>query len=537
MSTSLSLLKTKIRNKLRANYKDTSALASAISSTATSALVTIGTGDRISGGDLLEIGTEVVRVDDNPMPTTFLGSALNNSDTYMRVDSVADLSAGYLIKIQEETLLVTATSASVYLSATRAVRGTSASSYGYNAAVYNPDALRITRGFQGSTAASAASGTTVNVCDVWTAVDLEQAINDAIRYMRPILYKDYRTDVKEWGSTTSQSSLGSDTTADQVSEWSSSNDATTPALNTTGQFFGAGCINLGITTATSAATQATYEATFSNAVDGTSAEFANFAFYVADINDTNDEPIYARNLLRVRVGSNSANYYEQYFTRDELHEEWNALTWPFKQSTQSGTVVNSALQYARVDIFENTYNPANVTAGDLRMEPIRLANFPIMNSKHSIELPFDVSYIGQVRAYTNEAATNFQQLLDFELRESGSTSTNRKYELRFRNEHTEGTPLELIGARYFELDSASNLDIPPEYEEFLIIYATMHLMEDRMPERIRFDKYSARTNTENSQLLDYIRTINSYKDRITDFINHNAKSMDAQFMDFGQDGQ
>ena len=527
MAVSLNTLRQRIRSEIRAEHKNNTVLSSALNATDTSALVTIGEGDRISAGDLLEVESEVLRVRENPMPTTFLNSALNSTDTYMQVDSVSDLSAGYNLRIGDELMLVTATSASVYLSAERAIRDTGASEHDDNASVYNPDALLIDRGMQGTSGVSHAASTQVDVVDVWTGTEIDQSIQDAVRYMVPYFYEDYKTYTKEFGTTTTNSRLGDFNTAANVAAFSATEDAVTPTHETTSYQTENGAMNIGLDASQSANTYGTYTAGLSNAVNATSADYLNFWFYAEELrNPDTDVEYFNINMLELKVGNDGSNQYQTLIPRAEISEGWNMISVPYKNGVQTGSVVNSAIDYVELTVYENEFAPADIALGDLKVGHMDLAPYPMTNSAAKIDLPKHVEYIANARTYSNGSYDDIQ---DFQVR-----GNDGAYNMQFTTAPTQGQALELLGAKRYEFDDDNNLNIPEYMEEFIVTYSSRALIENRMPDLLRYDKYSSKTEREDGTRLDYIRNHNLYTQRITDFLDHHAKSLDAQKIDFGQ---
>lgn len=355
MATTKGELSTRIKNELASNYKDFTTLASALNASDTSALVSDGT--KISGGDKIEIGNEVLLVRENPMLTTYLASALNSTDTYTQVDTTTNLSAGYYMKVDNEVLLISAFSASVYVTAERGALGTNPTSHKNNVPVYNPNAILVTRGYQGSTAASAANATQINVVDVWSNTDVNQAIDDAVDSMWPDFYQDYQ-----------------------------------------------------VTTIASAF------------VAGTS---------------------------------------EGYFTAS---------------------------------------------------------------------MPTGVEYIGKIMV-TDNSGDPQRYVTDFNLRQGSSDGA---YLLEVNETVSSGDYLWPYGAQRYAFDGNNSLLCPTYLEEYLVKYASMNLIEQRLPDLLRYEKYSAKTGREDGTRLDYLRILDQFRSRVSTLVNNHGKSLDAQEMDFGQ---
>lgn len=357
MAITKNTLLERIKNELDSDYKNYTTLASALNSSDTSALVALTEGDRVSAGDEIEIGNEVMLVRENPMQATYLASALNATDTYTQVDSVSDLSAGYYIKVDNELMRVTATSASVYVSAERGVLGSNNTSHRDNVAVYNPDALLLTRGYQGSTAASAASGATVSVVDVWNAQELDKAVNESVYSMWNDFYQDYQVDT---------------------------------------------------------------------------------------------------------------------------------IASAYAVATSQG----------------------NFTAA----------------------LPTGVEYIGKVKVTDNSGAVQ-GYVTDFNVRQGASDGA---YVLEVNEVVNSGYYLWPYGAQRYAFDGSDNLDIPAYLEEYVVKYSVMNLIEKRLPDLLRYEKYSAKTGREDGTRLDYLRVLDNYRSRVSAIVQNHGKSLDAQELNFGQ---
>ena len=526
MSVSKATLQQRIKNELQTNYKNFTTLASAMAATGNSALVAVNEGNRLSAGDLLEVENEVFLVRENPMLMTYTSTALNATDTYFTVDSVTNLSAGYAINIDSETLAVTVVSASTFVSATRGEYGTQAASHSINTPVYNPDAISITRAYQGTTAATHASGVTVNVVDLWTLTDIDRSMLNAIRYLYPTIYKDYRTDIRTWGQTTSDFRLGDDNDSTYVAQWSAKEDAIAPVISTDTKD-GSGAMALGLTVGQSATTYGEYDILMPTAINTLSADFVNFNFHIEDLTDSSGDKIFARNMLGVRVGNTSAAYYEYFVPEADLREGDNVVSIPFKNGALSGTVSLSSIAYANFRVYENPYNPTSVASGNLLLDGLEVAAYPRMNTIGRIELPKYVESVGKVRSFDNSGDT-YKDIFDFNIRGSDGV-----FQLEMNGNQSLGHPLELYGEKRYELDSGDNLDIPEYLEQYLVMYATRDLIRQRMPELLRFDKYSAKTQKETGTRLDYIRQLSMYDQYIANFLTNHAKSKEPQELDFG----
>lgn len=358
MSVSLTTLIQRVKNGLHANYKDSTTLASAMASSDTTGLVALKTGERLSQADLLEVGNELMFVEELPVLATHLNSALNATDTYGVIGSTTNLGVSSRIRIGSETMYITAVSASNWFSAQRGAFDTQAVSHDNNVSVYNLDQFRVVRGYQGTSAVAQASGNTVNIVDVWSTNEITNAINNAVDYMRPYFYQDYQT-----------------------------------------------------------------------------------------------------------------------------------------QSFASAIAVNSS----------QTHFTAN--------------------------LPQYVDYVAGVKAYDN-SGTFQRNIVDFSFRQGLSADV---YQLEINCTVNSGEYLYPYGAQRYAFDNSSNLAVPSYLEEFVVMYATRKLIEDRMPDVLRFDRYSAKLNKEVGSKPDYTNTLSNYTNRLSDIIQHHAKPLDAQMIDFGQE--
>lgn len=358
MSVSLTTLIQRVKNGLHANYKDSTTLASSMAVADTTALVALKTGERLSQADLLEVGSELMFVGEAPMLATHLNSALNATDTYGVIGNTTNIGVSSRLRIGSETLLVTAVSASNWFSATRGTFDTAAVSHDNFTSVYNLDQIRVTRGYQGTTAASASVNSAVNVVDVWSQTEITNAINNAVDYMRPYFYQDYQT-----------------------------------------------------------------------------------------------------------------------------------------QSFASAIAVNSS------------------------------------QTHFTATLPQYVDYIAGVKAYNN-SGTFQRDIVDFSFRQGLSADV---YTLEVNCTVNSGEYLYPYGAQRYAFDNSSNLAVPSYLEEFVVMYASRKLIEDRMPDILRFDRYSAKLNKEVGSKPDYTNTLSNYTNRLSDIIQHHAKPLDAQMIDFGQE--
>lgn len=358
MSIALSALRQRVKTEIHANYVDSVVLGSALSSTQASALFGVGYGDRLSR-DVIQVDNEVMRIVEYPAPVSSMASALNSTDTYFIIDDVTSYPIGVSarLKVDNEIMSVSAVSANVYVSAERGVFGTVAASHANNARVFNADAARVIRGYQGTVASAHPVSSTANIVDVWSDTQVDQAIYDATRYMWPSLYQDFQ-----------------------------------------------------VTTLASA---------------------------------------YA---------------------------------------------VNSS------------------------------------QTHFTASMPSYVEYVGKIKVTDNSGV--FQRsLVDFNLRQGGSDGA---YVLEVNEIVNSGEYLWPYGAQRYEFDSSSVLNVPAYLEEFVTLYASKKLIEERLPEFVRFDKYSTRLNKEQGSRPDYSNILANYTQRISDILSHNAKSLDAQDIDFGQ---
>lgn len=531
MSITKATLLQRVRNKLKDNYRDRVTLVDDISSSDTEMRFTVNEGgERLSGADLLSIGSEVVRIDENPLKVTALADELTNATTAFTVDSAADLSAGYVLQIDNEKITLTVVNTGTgAVTAERATYDTIATEHAVNASVYDMNAARVERGYMGSTAASAAGGSTVNIVDVWTDLEIERALDDGIGYLNPDFFEEYFTDVFRAPAANANTKFGSDDTAAQVSEWTASLDAVTPALNTTTYKYGTGSIGLGIDASASNSAQATYAISLSDPVNAASADFFNMDFYVKELKDSSDIDIYAANIMSVKIGTNEFNYYETFISRYDVESGTNTISFPMFRGTKEGTIESSehsALSYCEINIYENPYNASDVASGDITIENLHVTPYPYTNSSQRVSLPKNVYYVGNVDMVENG---NKKAIKDFKV--VGNDENN---DIIFEHGMKQGVPLEIQGARRYYFDDSNTVNIPERLEDFLVIYSAKQLMDGRLPLRMRFDKYSAKEAKENSTQLDHIRINREYQTALNDLKLNHGQALPSKRIDFGQ---
>lgn len=198
MATRTTLIE-RIRTKINDWDWTTDALnmSNNLSTTSTSAAVDDGTKFKI--GDLIEIGArnEVIKITEAPMLASYIneGAELSASDTTITcLNGGGTFTANDYIKIDNEimqaTTVPTATSA-FDIVVTRGMQGTEAVAHDNASSIFRLDWIKMERGYQNSTACSAADNDVVYATDMVTTKEVKQAADDAIRALYPDNYQDF----------------------------------------------------------------------------------------------------------------------------------------------------------------------------------------------------------------------------------------------------------------------------------------------------------------------------------------------------------
>ena len=166
-------------------------------------------------------------------------------------------------------------------------------------------------------------------------------------------------------------------------------------------------------------------------------------------------------------------------------------------------------------------------------QPTVLASALAVNSSQThftASLPTGVESVGKIKV-TDVSGTYQRDLVTFNVRQG---NTDGAHILEVNEVVNSGEYLWPRGAQRYAFDSSSVLNVPTYLEEFVTVYAAKKLIEDRLPEFVRYDKYSAKLGREQGSRPDYTNLLTTYTQKISDILSHNTKTFDSHEIDFGQ---
>lgn len=395
--------------------------------------------------------------------------------------------------------------------------------------------LTIIRGYKGSTAASHADSTAIYIVNEWTSKEYNDALTESFRALHPYVNVPYVGNIREKGH---RHTLDDCDTAN----WTEGGDAAAEALDTSDKKEGTASLKLG---ATYSAGTATYTKTVTS-MDATDYEYLNLWIYVDDKQDDNEDYYYDRDqFCIIRLGNDSSNYGSITIRLDELNEgDWTLLNLNLQDFTETGTWDKTATDYVYIDFKVLK----DVTSGDLKMDEWFLSTYPISTNKLQYRLPTNVFNVSEIRFYDGEDSTDYYEetrwdlvddhlifRIDLDTYQFSQTVQELSRLQRAKDTFPVHKPMEIFGLKSVDVPTAdtSTIDLSDLKEEMVILYACVYMIERMIAERTRFTRYSAKLNKEDASVLDVIRAITSYQNRLRELKAHFEDVGRAINMDYG----
>lgn len=429
-----------------------------------------------------------------------MGSGMNTTTTTMTVDDGTKFNVGDLVDVEDECMKITAIST---------------------------NDLTVVRAYKDTTAATHADDTVVYIIDTWSKSEINLAIEEAFRGLQPYLYEEY---VGNFRGGTNRHTLDNCNTAD----YTEADDATAETLNTTDQKEGSGCLNLGLT---HSAGYGSYSKTITS-FDSTNYEYLCMWVYMGAKLDSTNNPYLSEDAIEVKVGNDASNYASIMVGRDELNEnDWTLLVLNLQDFSDTGTYDKTATDYLEVKF----YSEQTVAAGQLKMDEIFMTTYPVTTNKMKYRLPTDVYRVNKMRFYPDTDTTDYYEYTDY-YQDGDNFVLNSQIYLKIKAGNlfdlvaeSANYPVQLFGNKRYTVPTtdSTTINIQDEEAEIIVLYCAVELIENLFSERIRFNKYSSRTNRENSSLLDLTRTQRAYKQRYAELLSQHEKSPGASIWHWG----
>lgn len=379
--------------------------------------------------------------------------------------------------------------------------------------------LTLNRGHMGTTAADHSAGSVIDLVNVFTTPERDDAISAAFNALFPYVSEPFTKNVHAHGNRYQLDSL------DVATDWSALADATTASLNTTDQQEGVGCLNLGATYNNSGAG---YTKTISPAMNAGNYEYLNLWLYLDQKRNSSEEFNFDPNTFcEVRIGNNSAAYNYTYVSLDEMNEgSWTLLNLNLQDFQASGTVDTSAMDYLAIYFKDKK----DIASGNLKMDEWFLTTYPIYTNKLRYRLPKNMFRVSKVEFYDQEDQS--QYWLDTRWDTEGNYLTFRKYTQSMLHK-----PIQLYGDLRVAAPTSSTqtINLSDEKEELVTLYATNALYENLTSERTRFTRISSKVNRQDGGVLDIVRGSNLWRARFLDLMRQMQDAGKAVGIDFNQD--
>lgn len=430
-----------------------------------------------------------------------MAAGINSAATYVVLDDATKFRANDFVDIDDETLKVTAVSS---------------------------NSATIQRAQRGSTAAAHTDNTLVTAIDEWTKREIDDAIESAFEQFHPDLYVEYVSNFKGQANRRTIDACNSAT-------FTQSADASAPVLDTTNQKVGSGCLDLATTYS---AGYGTYERTLASTFDGSGYDYLNMWFYVKDLINSSDDPIFDDNALELRVGNHSAAYKYLAIGKDELSAgNWNLIVGNLQDFASSGTVDMTALDYFMLKINAKE----NLAAGDIKMDEWFMTTYPTTTYKLDYRLPSNVYRVNRLFLYENENSNRYAEVTNWNVN-NGVLSLNEEVLLKSQvgtlfdvsSGSSANYPMKIVGNKRLAVPTAdtTTIDLDEPKSEIIVLQAAVTLFDSMFASRARFDQYSAKLNAQDQSILSIQRLSNAYRDRVQELLQRYAQSPGASVIDW-----
>jgi len=494
LSSSLNAIAVKVRNQLKEYYRDTDAISNGSALTTSTAAFVVANGARFVVGDIIEIESEVMLVQEAPAFIDYgnEGSEITAIDTTIAVNDGTLFTAAKYYKIDQEIIKVSSI-ATNDLTVVRGMKGTEAATHYQKASIYHMDKIRVQRGYDGSTATTHADTTAISICNRFSNYVTIENIKDIIRGLYPHIYKEKFEDI----TLASNYKLIDD--CDTVSAWTASGDAGTPTTNSEDAQEGTYCLDLSATY--SAGTASLLKASLTS-FDSTPYRYLNIRCYLEDIKDDNDDYYLAHPGLTIELGSGSSAYKLYSLGRPFFQKGWNMISLLIEDfGTGAGTPSMTAITHLKL----NFKILQSIGAGDLKIDEVSMTTFPMSSHLPYIKLPAETFIVNDVRLWSDlNEGKSFDKVRAFQL----------KYPYVLLDEPiSSGRPVQIIGADKYIVPStnSASFDLPDEgVEEYLVVSATIKTIEQNLQMIMQPERVSVKLQQ------DYMLYIDREKRRLAD---------------------
>lgn len=507
----------KVRIKLKDQIKNVGVLASAQTNSTTTLKVV--DGFKVEEGDYLEIGSEVIRVEEGERLIDYMSHASDiiATTTAISVDTSGNFVANDFFRIDNEYLKVSKVSAigGSNLKVLRGERGTEAVGHYKKAAIYMKNKARIRRGFLGSSASAHAVSAAIYLADGWTDYELRENIKEGIRQLRPFFYRDWIGRVKGVGNLHQLDDM------DATTGWTAFVSGQAVAVDTSDKVEGDASFKMGSKGATTGA----YRKAITS-FDFTDYEYLNAYIKLAAIEDTDDDPYFDEEAITIRLGSASAtSYYQWKLHRNELMQgAWYPITLHRSQASAIGTVTDTAVNNLSFRI-----NAAQaITAGDVKVDNVFVSKYPLTTNKRQYPLPRNVFGINEV-VFTSSDGTQKQLATAWRVEGEASQKT-----LVFDYDPPQGYYMELKGQELVKIpsDNTTEIGLDDTEEEAIVLKAANLSLDSLMNDKLRFDRYSSKLETQRTGVLDIYRAKTQIEQDLNGLINRFGKPLGGTDLDW-----